>query len=267
MPYKNVGDTSLYYEIHGQGYPLLMIRGLGSNADHWYSQLPALAAKYKVVVFDNRGIARSSDPGGGFGAADMAADALGLLDGLKIARAHVMGLSMGGMVAQELAIMHPKRIKGLVLACTHPGGENQVRPSREVEKLFIEMVYAATTQSKINAASTLFDPKTLDERPELAAEYAQVSLKHPAGPEILIKQWKAVLAHDAYDRLPRIKAPTLVLTGDADVLIPPGNSRILAERIPGARLVIAPGGGHQILVEQADYCNRAILEFLESVDG
>ena len=73
MPYKNVGDTSLYYEIHGQGYPLLMIRGLGSNADHWYSQLPALAAKYKVVVFDNRGIARSSDPGGGFGAADMAA--------------------------------------------------------------------------------------------------------------------------------------------------------------------------------------------------
>ncbi|RJX33365.1 MAG: alpha/beta fold hydrolase [Desulfarculus sp.] len=266
MPEANVSETTLYYEFHGQGRPLVMIRGLGSNADHWYSQVPALAGRYQVVTFDNRGMARSSDPGGPFTVRQMASDTLGLLDALGLERPLVFGLSMGGMIAQELAINHPERISGLVLACTHPGGANQVRPSAEVEALFRDMVYLATPEAKRAAAPTLFDPKTLEQRPQVAEEYAEVSLRHPAGADILTRQWNAVLGHDAYDRLPRIQAPTLVLTGDADVLIPPGNSKILAQRIPGAKLAVIPGGGHQILVEQPEACNKAVLAFLGGLE-
>lgn len=266
MPEIDVGETLLYYEIHGDGKPLVMIRGLGSNADHWYSQIPALAAKYRVITFDNRGIARSPDPGGDFTVAMMAKDTLGLLDALELERPHVMGLSMGGMIAQELAMNYPERVNGLILACTHPGSYHQVRATPEVEELLLGMVYVASPESKAAAAPILFDPRNLAQRPEAAQEYAQVSLLHPAGAEILTKQWNAVLKHNAYDRLGQIKSPTLVLTGDADVLIPPGNSEILAQLIPHAKLVVVPGGGHQILVEQPEACNQIILDFLAGLD-
>lgn len=267
MPEVNVGGTSLYYEVHGQGHPLLMIRGLGSNADHWYSQLPDLSARYRVVVFDNRGIGRSPDPGGPFTVPMMAEDTLGLLNALEIERPHVLGLSMGGMIAQELAINHPERVHGLILSCTHPGGTSQVRPTPEVRELFLEMVNVASPEAKAAAAPTLFDPRTLAQRPEVARQYAQVSLKHPVGAAILQRQWQAVEEHDTYDRLPLIKSPTLVLSGDTDVLIPPGNSRLLAERIPDARLAVVPDGAHQVLVEQARECNRIFLEFLDGLSA
>ncbi|MCB2192653.1 MAG: alpha/beta hydrolase [Deltaproteobacteria bacterium] len=267
MPEANIGEISLYYEIHGQGRPLVMIRGLGSNADHWYSQLPALAAAYRVVVFDNRGMARSEDVGGPLSISQMAGDTLALMDALSLERPIILGLSMGGMIAQELAINHPERLSALVLACTHPGGPNQVRPTTEVEELFKKMVFLATPEAKRDAAATLFDPKTLRERPEVAAEYAEISLRHPAEADILTRQWNAVLGHDTYERLHWIKAPTMVLTGDADLLIPPGNSEILAARIPGAKLVKVPGGGHQILVEQPEACNHEILDFLDGLGG
>jgi pimeloyl-ACP methyl ester carboxylesterase len=267
MPEINVGETSLYYEIHGEGRPLVMIRGLGSNADHWYSQVPALAAEYRVITFDNRGIARSPDPGGEFTVGMMAKDTLNLLDVLALERPHILGLSMGGMIAQELAINHPERVGGLILACTHPGSDRQVRASAEVEELFLAMVYEASPEAKVAAAPTLFDPKNLAERPEVAQEYAQVSLRHPAGAKILTKQWIAVLGHDTHDRLDQIKSPTLVLTGEADVLIPPENSELLAQRIPDAKLAVVPGGGHQILVEQAAVCNQIILDFLADLDA
>lgn len=266
MPEANVGEINLYYEVHGKGRPLVMIRGLGSNADHWYSQLPALAGRYQVVVFDNRGMARSGDTGEPFTVRQMAGDTLGLLDALGLDRPIVFGLSMGGMIAQELAINYPERLSALVLACTHPGGPHQVLPTEEVEELFKDMVFLATPEAKRAAAPTLFDPQNLAERPQVAAEYAEISLRHPAGADILTRQWNAVLGHDTYDRLPQIKAPTMVLTGAADMLIPPGNSEILAQRIPGAKLVVVPGGGHQILVEQPEACNQAVLAFLEGLN-
>ena len=267
MPSADVGKMSIYYEIHGSGPTLILIRGLGSNSDHWYAQLPALAAHFQVVAFDNRGIARTTDPGGDFSIVDLAQDTLGLMDYLKCERAHVMGLSMGGMIAQEMAINYPARLEKLVLACTHAGGPQQIQPAPAVRKAFEEMVYVASDDAKIKAAPTLFDSKTLAERPEVAQAYAKVSLKHPAGPEILTKQWSAVIVHDTHQRLSQIKAATLVITGDGDLLIPPGNSKILVQGIPDAQLVVVPGGGHQILVEQPTACNKAILEFLASPGG
>lgn len=267
MPEYKGSDVTLYYESHGEGFPLLMIRGLGSNADHWYAQTPAFSKTYRVITFDNRGIARSACPAGSFSVRMMADDTLALMDHLGLEQAHLLGLSMGGMIAQELVLKQPNRVKGLILVCTHCGGENQLRPSADLETLFKEMVFVGSDEAKIAAAPTLFDTTTLSERPEVAQQYAQVSLKHPAGPEILIRQWEAVLGHDTYERLPEIKAPTLVLTGELDVLIPPENSEILARQIPNAALMKIPGGGHQILVEQPEACNRAIIEFLSRVDG
>ena len=261
-----IGDSTLYYETFGEGHPLVLIRGLGSNADHWYQQAPVLSREYKVIVFDNRGVARSSEPGGEFSVFMMAQDTLGLLDSLGIKKAHVFGLSMGGMIAQEMAINYPDRVSSLILACTHCGGQHQIRASAEVGALFMDMIYVASDESKVKAAVCLFDKETLEKRPEVARRYSEISLNHPVGTRVLAQQWEAVLKHDTFDRLPRIEAPTLVLTGDADLLIPPGNSEILATRIPSAELKIISGGGHQVLVEQPEACNAAVLEFLRRLN-
>jgi 3-oxoadipate enol-lactonase len=261
-----IGDTVFYYETFGEGYPLVLIRGLGSNADHWYEQVPAFSTEYRVIVFDNRGVARSSDPGGAFSILMMAQDVIGLLDHLKMDSAHVIGLSMGGMIAQELAIRYPERVKGLVLASTHCGGPHQITASEEIRSIMMDMIRTGSEESKLKAAACLFYKKTLEKRPEVARRYSEVSLKRPVSAKTLSKQWEAISKHDAFDRLSRIKAPTLVLTGDADVLIPQENSRILAESIPGAELKIISGGGHQVLVEQPEACNAAVLAFLRKLN-
>ena len=197
----------------------------------------------------------------------MAQDTIHLLDALGITRCHLLGLSMGGMIAQEMAIRYPERIHGLVLACTHCGGKHQVPARDEVIALLTEMANAGTEESKIRALACFFDPETLAKRPEVAQKYLDVSLTYPAAAEILSKQYQAVVNHDAFDRLPQIKAATLVLTGDADVLVPPDNSRILAERIPQAKLAIISGGAHQIMLEQAQACNKAIMDFLQGLEN
>ncbi len=262
----NIGDTVIYYETFGHDYPLVLIRGLGSNADHWYEQAPVFSREYRVIVFDNRGVARSSDPGGELSIVMMAQDVIGLLDYLKIEKAHVFGLSMGGMIAQEVAIQYPERVNGLVLASTHCGGPHQITASPEVFGLIMDMIRTASDESRLKAAACFFDKETLEKRQEVARKYSGISLKQPVTAKTLTRQWEAIHKHDAFDRLPRIKAPTLVLTGDRDVLIPPENSKILAERIPGAELNIIPGGGHQVLVEQPEACNSAVLEFLRKLN-
>jgi len=265
MPEAIANGQRIYYESHGQGYPLVMVRGLGSNADHWYAQLPALAAHFRVIVFDNRGIGRSGDPGGDFSIQDLADDTVGLMDALAIPQAHVLGVSMGGMIAQQLALDHPRRVQGLVLVVSHCGGAHQVRPAAEISRLVGEMVTVGSPESRIKALPAFFDPETLKTGLACAQAYAAVSLKYPADAQILTRQFKAIQDFDVYDRLPTIQSPTLVVASTGDALIPPGNSEILAARIPNARMVAIPGGGHQILVEQPQACNQAVLDFLKTL--
>lgn len=260
------GKGALYCESHGEGFPLVLIRGLGSNADHWYPQVPDLSRHYRVITFDNRGIARSSDPGGRLTIPDMAEDTMGLMDALGIDQAHVLGVSMGGMIAQEMAVRHPPRIKGLVLVVTHCGGTHQVAAEPALRQKLLHMVTDGSLEARANAIDAFFARRTIEERPHVVQRFAQVSMQHPAGPEILQRQMRAVAGHDTYHRLDRIVAPTLVLAGEEDALIPPVNSKILAEQIPSAELAMVPGGGHQVLVEQPQACNRAIIAFLQKVD-
>ncbi len=265
MSKVKVQGMSFYYLMQGEGYPLILIRGLGSNADHWYEQIPDFSSRYRVVAFDNRGIGRSDDNGEDFTIQTMAADTVGIMEALEIPRAHILGLSMGGMIAQEVAIQYPERVNGLVLACTHCGGDHAVRASDEIGSLMGEYVTTGTPEAAQKAAKCFFADTTLQKAPDLVQKYQEVSRAYPRSPDIMMRQWKAIQKHDTWEALPRIQGPTLVLTGKEDVLIPPENSEILAGRIPHASLQVMEGGGHQFLVEQAAACNKAVMAFLDAL--
>jgi pimeloyl-ACP methyl ester carboxylesterase len=265
MPEVKVRDIKFYYDTRGTGYPLVLIRGLGSNADHWYPQVPAFSSFFRVVSFDNRGIGRSHKPDNPCTISTMAEDTAGIMDAIGIPKAHIMGLSMGGMIAQEFALRFPHKVQGLVLACTHCGGGKDVPPSEEIRTLFSEFIATASPEAARKAGKCLFAEDTFRKAPELVREYQQISANFPPKAKVLLQQWEAVKGHDTWARLHRIKAPTLVITGAEDLLIAPENSKILAEKIPEAQLCIIPGGGHQFLVEQAHAANEAILKFLKGL--
>lgn len=264
MPKARIEGVELYYEIHGSGFPLVLIRGLGSNADHWYSQVPPFSLRFRLVIFDNRGIGRSGKPDVRYTIPMMADDTAGLMDALGISKAHILGLSMGGMIAQEFALRYPQMVGGLVLACTHCGGDAAVRPSG-ICSTFNDLMFSGTQEAVKKAQTCVYAEQTLTEVPEIIQKNREVSQKFPPDTEVLIRQLEAIEHHDTWERLPLIHAPTLVLAGKEDALIPPENSRILAERIPGARLQIIEGGGHLFLVEQEDVFNRTVLDFLEAL--
>ena len=265
MPKIKVQDIHLYYEMQGEGYPLLLIRGLGSNADHWYCQIQEFSSRYCVVSFDNRGIGRSEKPDGPFSISTMARDTVGLMDAIGISKAHILGISMGGMVAQEVALRYPHRVNGLVLGCTHCGGDHAEGPSEEVINIFAEYISSGTPEAAQEVQKCLFTERTLREASEVAQRYQEVSQRFPPTTEILIYQMQAVQGHNTWDELHHIQTPTLVLTGDEDILVPPENSSILAERIPNALIQVIEGGAHQFLVEQADAFNEAVLHFLDAL--
>jgi pimeloyl-ACP methyl ester carboxylesterase len=262
MPYVERDGFSLYCEIHGQGDPLLLIRGLGSNLEHWYEQVPAFRHSYQVITLDNRGIGRSGDPGGPFSIADLAGDAAAVLAAAGAGRAHVLGLSMGGMIAQELALGWPEMVRGLVLVATHCGGGHKVLPTAETMELFNKLLTGKDLAEQMEGRKSLFAPETLEHRPGVLARYAKVAAAYQAPPEVMQRQWEAIQAFDTYDRLPSLAAPTLSLGGAEDRLVPPANAEILAQRIPGAKLKLIPQAGHQLLIEQPQEANAAVLEFL-----
>ncbi|MBW2432815.1 MAG: alpha/beta hydrolase [Deltaproteobacteria bacterium] len=262
MPFAKIGNHGLYYEIIGQGHPLVMIRGVGSNVDHWYEQVPALSRKFQLLLFDNRGIARSSDTGGPFSTRDMAADTAALMDAVGIKKAHVLGYSMGGMIAQEMALNYPQKIAGLILVATDCGISLRIKAKTETARLFSEMIRLGTDEAKIAAAGCLFGKQTFESKPEVIQRYTEVSQRFPASQKILARQWAAVTQHDACKRLPHISSPTLAITGSEDVLIPPQNAAVLAERIPDAQMISIDGGGHLFLIEQPRQFNDAVIQFL-----
>ena len=265
MPIAKTENLNIYYETIGQGHPLVMIRGVGSNADHWYEQVPILSKKYQLLVFDNRGIARTSDPGGSFSTKDMAADTVALMEAVGIKKAHVLGYSMGGMIAQELALAYPAKISGLILVATDCGISLRIEARPEYSRLFTEMIRLGTNEAKTAAADCLFAKQTFESRPDIIQRYAEVSLRFSASRKTLERQWEAITRHDACSRLQNITAPTLVITGSEDVLIPPENARTLAERIPNAQLRLIDGGGHLFVVEQPQQFNEAAFGFLDGL--
>ena len=277
MPTTTVRDIELYFEEHGSGDPLLCIMGFATDSTGWLLQVPDFAQHYRTIVFDNRGVGRSAKPAGAYTIHEMADDAAALLDHLDVDRAHVLGLSMGGMIAQELVLRHPHRVRGLVLAATFPEPDVATEEQRKI--LFTQMGGTITEAGEMKIDFTalnplmffqhllplVFNPSFIQtDLPRLMQMFSG-ALQYGFSIEAILGQMQAIMAHKATDRLATITAPTLVLTGDADRLISPANSDVLAKSIPGARLVRVPGGSHGFNIEMPDLFNGAVLDFLTTV--
>jgi pimeloyl-ACP methyl ester carboxylesterase len=248
----------LHYEERGSGKPLLLVAGIPAIVSDWEPLAERLSASRRVIAFDNRGSGQSDVTPGPYTTAQLAADAVGLLDQLEIERADVFGISLGGMIAQELALGWPERVDRLVLGCTHCGVEHAARMPRETGRAFAMETddWARRMEGLAPAAfATGADP-------EFVAGFIAKKSRDVQDPEGYQGQIAAALTHDTYDRLPRIDRPTLILTGDDDRVIPAASSDPLHERIPGSRLEVISGTGHLFFLERLDETVRLLEEFL-----
>jgi len=253
----------MYYELHGDGEPLLLIRGLGGTCKGFKPQIDGLSPHFRVIAFDNRCVGRSDQPQDPFTIADMADDTAALLDALGVESAHVFGVSLGGMVAQELVLRHPEKVRRLALGCTHAGAGTAVQAPDWAIRVFNESRDMPRIDALKHSVPLLFAQCTVDEQPELVEESLAIMANNNQPKSSYLLQLGAVMKHDTINRLNQIKHPTLVMTGTEDTLVAPGNSRLIAERIPGARLIEFPATGHLFFTEKADEVNWTLLNFFQ----
>jgi pimeloyl-ACP methyl ester carboxylesterase len=259
-----VRGQELYCEVHGEGEPLVLIMGIGYDSSLWLHQVPALGRAFKVVVFDNRDVGRSGRASGPYTIADMADDVAGMLDALVIPRAHVVGLSMGAMIAQEFALRHGDRLNRLVLSGADAGPARQVFHPIGVWN----WVKANDDGGATFAAQQfvwLFSTAFLRDRAAVQQTLDVLSSNpHPVSSDAYARQAHAYLAYDPAGRLEGIKAPTLVIVGEQDLLTPPWLAREVAAAIPGAQLEIIAGDGasHVVPLERPEDFNRLVTRFL-----
>lgn len=263
MPVARSGDIELYWESTGAGAPVLLVMGLGMNATGWWRTIPTLAESFRVLAFDNRGVGRSDRPPGPYSVAQMADDAVSVLDAAGEEHAHVYGISLGGMIAQEIALRHPSRVDGLVLGCTTPGGSHGIAADEATLAFFRRRGEMPAEEAVWASVPYNYGPATrLDKGERIAQDIAQ-RLRFPIEPEPYKAQLAAALGHDAYERLGQITAPTLVVHGTEDVMIPPANADVLVQAIPDAELLLGPGAGHLYFTD-APELDRAVWTFLSA---
>jgi len=264
MPKIEANGLNIYYEIHGNGEPVLLIRGLGGRGRSFTHQVAGLSPYFTVITFDNRGVGETDQPQAPYTIADMADDTAALLAALGIDSAYVFGISMGGMIAQELVLRHPKSVRRLALGCTHAGRGKSVAPASWVMEIMQGLGGKSPEQLKQIYARIVFSEKTMATNPALIDEIISHRAQNNQSEASYRLQLEAIYKHDTYDRLHQIQTPTLVLTGKEDLLVPPENSRLLADAIPGARLIEFDDAGHIFFAEKADEVNRALSEFFSS---
>ncbi len=266
MPIAKVGEIKVEYYVEGEGPPLLMIMGLGGQASSWGEPfLEGLRPHFQVVRFSNRGTGLSDRPDGEYTIRLMADDAAGLLQALGIERAHVFGVSMGGMIAQKLALNHPHLVRGLVLGCTAPGWSKGVSASPEAWAVLAPTPGLSREEQVRKAWPVISTPEFLERGRDFLEEMLRTGLENPTPIYALVRQTSAIGQFDSYERLPQIQSPTLIIHGDQDMLVPTQNGYILRERIAGSRLRIIPGAGHTFFWEFPRESAEGIVEFLSKV--
>ena len=264
MPQVKTNGITLEYELRGSGEPLLMICGFRRSRIIWLEPLlSALAARFRLVLFDNRGTGGSDKPEVGYSMGAFADDAAGLLDAVGIDRAHVFGVSMGGMIAQTFATRHPERVRGLGLGCTHCGGAGIVRPEKAIWELLRLLPGEGLDAREV---AHLQEPAYYTDRfreahRELIDGLFDLVQMAPPPPHGVKGHLAAIEAFDGHDRMAAIAAPTLVITGDSDRLIDPENSRMLAEGIPNAGLVELSDAAHFFWIEKPAESATALIKF------
>jgi 3-oxoadipate enol-lactonase len=263
MEYARVGDLNMCYEVRGKGHPLALISGMATNIDWWEPVfIDALAQRYRVLVFDNRGAGRTQAPEeGGFSCEQMARDTCGLLEELGMEPAYVLGHSMGGMIALELALNHQSKVDKLVLCATYPGGRHNVLASEEVYALMADIGGTAEELHE-RRLPLLFTDEWMETNPVALADFKERCLRAPISLTNSVRQFVATTKLRTYDRLPDIKVPTLVATGNRDIQIRPENSSTIAGRVPGAKLIVYDGAAHQFFMEKRDAFTTDLIAFL-----
>lgn len=261
MPHATIAGHDLYYERAGSGEPLLLVMGMAGTHRSWGRPfVDALRRSFDVVVYDHRGIGLSSRADAGFAIADLADDAAGLLDVLDWASAHVVGISMGGMVAQELALRHPERVRTLTLGCTYAGGEGSaLTPEATFGKLG-EAWGAGDRELALRVGWEVNVSPAFAADEEQYAAFREGALAVPAALPAIMAQIQAIAGHDTSERLGDIAAPTLVVHGTEDEMLPVSNAHQIAARMPEARLEILEGIGHLFFWERPEESARLVRD-------
>ncbi len=265
MPRATVGAVTLHYERAGDGPAVVLVPGLGGDHRLWHNQVPTLTGRFDCIAVDNRGAGQSAMPDEPYTIAAFADDLAGLLDALGIARAHVVGASMGGFIAQEFALRHPHRLDHLVLCCTSPGGPRSVPIPQEAVVVMVQRTGDPRTDL-LRSFEIMTTEGFRTAHPEIAEAHVAWRLAHPQPLFAYNRQLAAAGAHNAAERLGAIRAPTLVCHGTRDRIVPSANAALLAEGIPQARLHLFEGSSHLFFWEQAAEFNRLVIEFLVEDD-
>ena len=278
MPFARANDIQMYYECHGEGEALMLLSGTGETGDHWHVfQAPAFSEAHQVITFDYRGLGQSDKPDAPYSTRQFAADAAGLLEALVLDRAHFMGHSMGGRVAQWVALDHPDRVRSLVLSST---GSGQYAPEVDVVRglplkqtlAMVEQGYDAWWLAHFADEDFWYPPEVRAARPDLLGERRALSARTQPPLRSYLRHVIARQQHETTDRLGEIRAPSLALVGSRDTHVGGTGSHLagahaLAQAIPGARLVVMEGAAHGYLWQMPDQANQVILDFLAEVDG
>ena len=261
MPHADCNGQRLYYEVHGEGEPLLAIHGLSVDTLGWALQVAPWSARHRLAIFDNRDVGRSSRAEGDYEVADMAADAIALADHLGLESFHLLGLSMGGAIAQELALAHPERVRTLTLCVTFGGGGAW---GRTQGRLWSRRAQEMSREERVEELMLLCFSEDFYENEQQVAFLRQALLANPnpQEPEAFGRQLRATARHEARERLGALAMPVHVIGAERDVLLPVWKSRELAELIPGARLTVLERAAHGVNLEDAATFNAAVLDFL-----
>jgi 3-oxoadipate enol-lactonase len=265
MASASAGAIELDYRCLGEGPPLLMIMGLSGTYDHWHERfLEPIARERTVIIYDHRGVGRSTRVEAPFTIAELAGDALALLDALEFERADVLGFSMGGMVAQELALAAPERLRALVLASTLCGGDRSVSSRPEVIERLGRAMSSGDREQALRTFWEINTAQPFTEDADAYAAFCAIAARKRVAVPVVMLQMRAIYGHDTGARLAQLRAPTLVIHGEQDMLVPVANARVLAREIPDAALEILPGAGHLFFWEAPERAAQLVLDHLRS---
>jgi 3-oxoadipate enol-lactonase len=266
MPIAEVNGQRLYYEVHGDGEPLLCVQGLACDTLAWIPQIQAFASAYRTVIFDNRDVGQSSMASGEYEIADMARDALALADEVGFGDFHLVGVSMGGAISQEIALQAPERVRTLTLAVTWCSSGTY---SRRLAEVWSARVRQISREQHVDELMLLNHSEQFYENAEAVAWLRQMILDHPhpQPPEAFGRQLAACGRHDVRERLGALRMPTHVIGAERDILVPVWKSREIAAAVPGSKLTILPGAPHGASLEQAEEFNAAVLGFIQEASA
>jgi pimeloyl-ACP methyl ester carboxylesterase len=261
MPVAKVNGINISYTVEGRGEPLVMIMGIGGDQSSWKHQVSTFKKHYQVITFDNRGVGKSDKPQGSYSPTLMAEDTIQLMDFLKIEKAHILGMSMGGLIAQEIAINYPERILKLILTSTFACWDDEANGPTPEMLAVMELPTKQQVKRLLDASFNKFFNKFIIIPLIMIFKARQIKEPEITG---MRGQLDSTKGYNSLDRLPLIKAPTLVLTGAKDRVVKPESSNTLSQKIPNAKLVKIENGSHMICWEVSKVFNKEVLDFLKS---